>query len=49
MKSDSKPMKLLAWFEANQKFENARHIRYINFPKYFTWNNTDRAWKPRAK
>ena len=49
MKSKTKSTKLIAWFEANQKFKNANHIRYIEFPKYFTWNKADQSWKPRAK
>ena len=47
--ADCKPTKLLAWFTANEKFENARHIRYIDYPKYFTWNKTNLVGKPCTK
>ncbi len=47
--SESKLTKLLGWFAANDRFVNARFIPYTDFPKYFTWNKTDRMWKPRAK
>lgn len=44
-----KSTELLAWFSEDQKFPNARHIRYIGFPKYFRWDKGLKAWKPRAK
>ena len=44
-----KTTKLLGYFDANRQYSNARHIRYVNFPKYFRWHSTDRKWKPRAK
>ncbi len=40
---------LVALFEANERFKNAGHIRYVDIPKYFTWNEADRQWKPRDK
>ncbi len=46
-KSENKPTKLIAWFEANKRFSNAHHIRYIDFPKYFSWSTVNRQWKPR--
>ena len=49
LKSNSNPAKLLGWFAANERFTNARHIRYIDYPKYFSWSKIERQWKPRAK
>ena len=40
--------KLTEWFAANEKYTNARHIRYDDFPRYFTWNKAQRKWTPRA-
>ena len=28
---------------------NAQHIRYIDYPKYFSWSKHERQWKPRGK
>ncbi len=30
--------KLMTWFESNHQHPNSRHIRYVEYPKYFTWN-----------
>ncbi len=32
LNSESKPTKLIAYFEANKRFKNAGHIRYAEFP-----------------
>ena len=44
-----KSTKLIAYFSANQQYPNARHIHYVDFPKYFRWDKTGRSWKPRFK
>ncbi len=49
LKSENKPTELIAWFEANKKFSNAHHIRYIEFPKYYTRSTANRQWKRREK
>ncbi len=48
LKSESKPTKLLGWFATNKRFVNTAFIPYNDFPKYFTFNKTDRA-KYKAK
>ena len=40
--------KLTAWFEANTRYPGARHIPYVRFPEYFTWQTSPKMWKPRA-
>ena len=45
----NKITKLMAWFIVNTKYVNARHIKYIDFPKYFTWNGKHQEWKPRVQ
>ena len=40
--------KLTEWFVANQLYPNARHIRYDDFARYFTWNKAQKKWTPRA-
>ena len=44
-----KSTKLIAYFSANQKYPNAGHFCYVDFPKYFLWDKSGRLWKPRAK
>ena len=44
-----KSTKLIAYFTANQKYPNACHVHYVDFPKYFRWDKTVKQWKPRAK
>ena len=44
-----KSTKLLACFFATGQYPNARHIHYVDFPKYFLWDKIGRLWKPRAK
>ena len=39
----------MAWFNANSNYPSASHIRYVDFPKYFTWNKTNRSWHPRVQ
>ena len=41
--------KLTAWFLSNIKFPNSNHIRYIDYPRYFTWVKKDRVWRPRRQ
>ncbi|XP_077977577.1 uncharacterized protein LOC144433142 [Glandiceps talaboti] len=40
---------LTAWFKANDKFPEANHTPYHNFPEHFTWNATSCEWKPRKQ
>lgn len=39
--------KFTSWLQANQLSLKVLNIRYINFPKYFTWTSR-KYWKPRA-
>ncbi|XP_077985123.1 uncharacterized protein LOC144439763 [Glandiceps talaboti] len=40
---------LTAWFKAIDKFPEAKHTPYHNFPEHFTWNATSSEWKPRKQ
>ena len=40
---------LTGWFLANQEFQSARAISYLDSPEYFVWDKTKREWKPRVK
>ena len=48
-KSEDKRTKLMYWFIANENYPNARHVRYVDFPKYFWWINEHRKWSPRVQ
>ncbi|KAL4564801.1 hypothetical protein LXL04_028872 [Taraxacum kok-saghyz] len=37
----------LICIELNKEDMSARQCLYKDFPKHFTWNNTDRLWNPR--
>lgn len=41
--------KLLAWFEANRKYSEARNLTYSQFPAKFVWNATKHIWTPRKQ
>ncbi|CAH9078837.1 unnamed protein product [Cuscuta epithymum] len=41
--------KFIAWMRANQLYEEARELTYIDFPSKFTWNKKKREWSPRKK
>ena len=41
--------KPLAYFSANEQYQNALQIFCVDFPKYIRWDKAARAWKPRAK
>ena len=49
LKREEKPTKLTRWFKAYTNFPSARHIRYANFPTFFSCNKKERKWYPRAK
>ena len=49
VQSKNKRTKLMAWFAANSRYKNASSIRYVDFPKFFTWNPKHRSWKPRVQ
>ncbi|CDF40520.1 ATP dependant DNA helicase [Chondrus crispus] len=37
--SEATGTKLAEWFKANENYPGARHIKYDDFPRYFTWNS----------
>ena len=39
----------LAWFVANQEYNEGRHLTYAEFPSKFTYNPDKRIWHPRKK
>lgn len=43
LERDRPGTKLTKWFVANQQYTLARHIRYDNFPKHFTWARTEKV------
>jgi len=47
----NEPMKtmFLAWFEANQKYDDGRNLTYAEFPSKFVWIAQQRQWKPRKQ
>lgn len=34
--------------QSNKKIVGARHLQYLEFLQYFTWNINERVWKPKA-
>ncbi len=49
MMGKEKTTKLLGYFNANREYGNALDIRYVDFPKYFTWKKGESKWQPRKK
>ena len=41
--------KLTAYFSANVHDPAARHILYSDFPRFFTWNSTEKKWQRRKR
>jgi hypothetical protein len=41
--------KLTAYFKTNRIDAEARTILYIDFPRYFTWNATNKQWQRRKQ
>jgi hypothetical protein len=39
----------LAWFKANQDYEQGRDLTYAEFPHKFVYHVQDRYWSPRQK
>jgi hypothetical protein len=39
---------LTEWFEANSKHEEARHLTYCDFPKEWSWSDSQRTWRKRT-
>ncbi|XP_012856929.1 PREDICTED: uncharacterized protein LOC105976186 [Erythranthe guttata] len=39
----------LAWFEANQRYPEARDIKYADFPQQFVYNENSLRWQPRKR
>jgi len=40
---------LTMWFEANEKYLQARQTTYLNFPMQWVWNHSSRSWTVRQK
>lgn len=40
---------LTEWFVINQEYEDARCLRYLNFPSEWTWDSSDRVWTRRRR
>lgn len=40
---------LTEWFVANQKYEHARNLTFVDFPTNFVWNRQNKEWTPRTK
>jgi len=38
---------LTEWFQANKSHEEARHLTYCEFPKYWRWDESNRKWIKR--
>ncbi|GAU50427.1 hypothetical protein TSUD_300270 [Trifolium subterraneum] len=39
----------LAWFDANRRYSEGRHLTYGQFPSRFTYDSDGRFWKPRKR
>ena len=46
---DSSKSTLTEWFVANQRLLAARQYTYCEFPNYYTWNNSNKAWGSRRR
>ncbi|XP_048605186.1 uncharacterized protein LOC106367134 [Brassica napus] len=46
-KEDIEKTMLTAYFVANQKYEEARELTYIQFPSRFVYHSDDKTWTPR--
>ena len=44
----AKSTMLTAWFDANEKHDDARQLTYCDFPKKWTWDASDRCWRKRT-
>ena len=42
-------MQLMAYFTANQDFEEAQTVKYEDFPKFFVWNTGTKTWTKRQR
>jgi len=49
LERDRAGTKLTEWFLANQLYPGGREIRYVDFPKYFTWNKPTKKWTPLTR
>jgi len=49
MTDDPEDTHLTAFFKANQRYEQARDLLYVNFPSRFTWHSDTKSWLPRKK
>ncbi|CAH9104480.1 unnamed protein product [Cuscuta epithymum] len=41
--------KFIAWMRANQLYQEARELTYVDFPSKFTWSKKKREWSPRKR
>lgn len=39
---------VMAWFDSNNFYPDARHIFFTEYPKYFACDSTNTLWKPRG-
>lgn len=39
----------LAWFEANRKYPQGRHLTYSEYPSKFVYDKKERQWVPRQR
>jgi hypothetical protein len=49
LQGDPPVTKLQAYFQTNADEESARTILYIDFPRYFTWNQGLKKWQRRKR
>jgi hypothetical protein len=45
--STAKHTMLIAWFDANSKHNDGRHLSYCDFPKERSWDASYRCWRKK--
>ena len=40
---------LTAYFERNKIDPQAQHIKYADFPRFYTWHPKSKEWRPRQR
>ena len=48
-RSDGLASKFLAWFDANENYQEARELTYAQFPTKFVYHANERQWRPRTR
>ena len=48
-KASANISKFLGWMETNKIDEEARKLLYVDFPKHYVWNKTDKKWTKRKQ